>query len=106
MIRCFMEIMTINRVLSEEEREEIIKDTVENMPDKHVKEWKERLSKHYRSFDAYCNMCGKIWELTCTKTALDIIMEKHPVTGPPTRLSPQGAIVCSCKECLTREGLT
>lgn len=91
--------------LTPEEREEVIKDVLLKMPDEHIELWKERLKKHYRSFDAYCESCGKIWELTCRRSTLKIIMEKQKLTGPPTRLSPQGSIVCMCKECIQREGL-
>lgn len=88
--------------LSESDRKEAARIAVERMPKEHIEMWKKRLANEYRSFDAYCNSCSKIWELTCKLSTLELVMKKSPVLGPPTLLSPKGSIVCTCKECLDK----
>jgi len=85
--------------LNQVDREQAIKDALDRMPKEHVEIWKKRLAKIYRSFDAYCNSCGKVYEITCRISTLEILVKKHPVLGPPTKLSPRGTVVCTCKEC-------
>ena len=88
--------------LSTEERQHIAKDALDNMSEKDIALWKERLSTKYKSFDCYCPDCGVIREMALDKQTLKVITDKHPLTGPKTMLSPQGSIICECKPCLIK----
>ncbi len=88
--------------LNESDRRQAAKDAVDRMPKEHIEIWKSKLAKTYRSFDAYCNSCSKIFEITCRISTLEILLKKSPVLGPPSLLSPRGTIVCTCRECANK----